>query len=518
VCSSTYHSMSDSRNDDGALANAEFAPGSVLVGRYRIEKMLGRGGMGVVLAARHLELDQPVAVKALLPDVLGQSDAVERFLREARAAVQLRGEHVARVLDVGRLSSGVPYMVMEYLDGVDLSELIRQRGALTATEAVEYVLQALESIAEAHQIGIVHRDLKPANLFLTERPGGAPLVKVIDFGISKIVTRDKAVKSLTSTSAVFGSPYYMSPEQLQSSKTVDCRSDIWALGVVLHELCAGTPPFDAESVAHLAVSIATTAPPPLRSVRVDAPAELERIILRCLEKDPAQRYQTVAELARALAPLAPTHAAQASVEQVVRMLEGKTTTGSTVRLPATSPMSHNATALAGSSGKTADSDRMVGQPNPARTSAAVAVEPVPRRNRSSATVMVAGLLGAALLGGVAVLTFSRLDASGSVAAADSRSAPALDPSPPAASIPAASLPTATASAPASSVAPTSSIVPPTRSVTTAATPVSTPSVAAAKPPRSKTNQPPPSSDKTPKPPVPEATATGAKESAIDSRH
>ncbi len=211
--------------------------GTVLLQKYEISRVIGQGGMGMVALARHLQLQQPVAIKLLLPEVLDKDLVVQRFLREAQASVRLRSEHVCRVLDVGQLDNGAPYMVMEYLDGTDLDGLLRQKGPLAYGEAVDFVLQACEALAEAHSLGIVHRDLKPANFFLTQRADGSPLVKVLDFGISK--TLSPIEESLTTTQAVLGTPAYMSPEQLRSSKHVDARSDIWSLGVVLYELCTG---------------------------------------------------------------------------------------------------------------------------------------------------------------------------------------------------------------------------------------------------------------------------------------
>mgnify|MGYP001062724726 FL=1 len=228
------------------MANApltEVQPGDLLAGKYRIERVLGRGGMGVVVSAVHEALDERVALKFLLPEALANQEAVQRFLREARAAVKIRSEHVARVTDVGTLESGAPYMVMEYLDGVDLARYLESRGPLPVPEAVEYMLQACEALAEAHALGIVHRDLKPANLFRIERVDGTPSIKLLDFGISKVIAHQVA---LTQTSSMLGSPLYMAPEQMTSSKHVDARADVWALGIILFELVTGEPPFQGD--------------------------------------------------------------------------------------------------------------------------------------------------------------------------------------------------------------------------------------------------------------------------------
>jgi serine/threonine-protein kinase len=293
----------------------------VLAGKYRIDGLLASGGMGVILVARHLQLDQRVAIKVLKQAALESPDVVARFSREARAAVKVQGEHVARVLDVGTLESGAPYMVMEYLRGSDLSQVLRDKGPLPISDAVDYVLQACEALAEAHAIGIVHRDLKPANMFLTRRADGTPLIKLLDFGISKFTTKldsSEKTEGLTTTSMIMGSPHYMSPEQLRSARTVDGRSDIWALGVTLYKLLSGKNAFDAETTPELCVTILLNPPAPLRVHAPHVPVELERVILRCLEKEAEHRFPNVAELTRALAPFASPSGA-VSTERILRM-------------------------------------------------------------------------------------------------------------------------------------------------------------------------------------------------------
>jgi serine/threonine-protein kinase len=284
--------------------------GQVVAGKYRLERLLGVGGMGLVVAAQNTALDMPVALKFLRAEAAVNSDAAARFLREAQAAVQIQSENVVRVFDVGTLDTGEPYMVMEYLRGEDLGKLVETRGALPIAEAIGYVLQACDAVAAAHSLGIVHRDLKPANLFLTTRRDGRPLVKVLDFGISKALSGDKGVAAanLTATSAVMGSPAYMSPEQMRSSKRVDTRTDIWALGMIAHELLTGKPAFDAQTMPELIAMITADPPTPLRTVRPDAPAELESLVLRCLAKNPEERVQTIGDLVQLLAPFAATGA------------------------------------------------------------------------------------------------------------------------------------------------------------------------------------------------------------------
>jgi serine/threonine-protein kinase len=289
--------------------------GAVFAGKYRVERVLGQGGMGVVVQATHLQLHQPVAIKFLLPELLTNEQVVQRFLREAQAAVRLKSEHVARVIDVGSLDNGAPYIVLEYLDGMDLSALARQQ--LTIGQIVDLMLQACEALAEAHSIGIVHRDIKPANFFITQGSDGALMLKVLDFGISK-AAQGALDHNLTATSVVMGTPTYMSPEQVKSTRDVDRRSDIWSLGIVLYELFQGTPPFVAETFGSMAIKVATEQLPPLST---QLPPGLAEIVYRCLQKDPALRFQNIAELSYALAPYAQSTAkAQLSVERTSRVL------------------------------------------------------------------------------------------------------------------------------------------------------------------------------------------------------
>jgi len=295
-------------------------PGDVIADKYRVDRILGVGGMGVVVAATHMQLDDRVAIKVLLPELAGEAEVVERFLREGRAAVRIRSEHVGRVLDVGTVCpGGAPCIIMEYLEGQDLDRLLEERGRLTPREAIEYVLQATEAIAEAHKAGIVHRDLKPANLFLTHRADGSVCIKVLDFGIAKMVATGQA-PNVTKTRMQMGSPLYMAPEQLRSSRKVDARADIWALGALLHELVDGSPPFHADTLAELAILVATEPAPRLVDRRPDTPPALQAVIDRCLEKEPEKRFDTVATFAEALAPVVDSDLARASARRVTLVL------------------------------------------------------------------------------------------------------------------------------------------------------------------------------------------------------
>ena len=291
-------------------------PGDVLAGKYRVEQVLGQGGMGVVVAATHLELQQLVAMKFLIPGGDATPKSRARLFQEARAAVRLRSQHVARVFDVGTLENGAPYIVMEHLQGCDLSSLLERRGPLPFQEAVEYVLQACEAIGEAHQAGIIHRDLKPANLFLTTNVDGSPCVKVLDFGISKLMGSSLA---LTGPDTAIGSVLYMSPEQVSAQTDLDPRCDIWALGVVLYQLVSGQTPFESGSRHEVTAWVMWAEPKPLESLRSDLPAGLSAVILQCLQKDRERRWPNVAALAAALVPFAPARAA-AYAEGVARVL------------------------------------------------------------------------------------------------------------------------------------------------------------------------------------------------------
>ena len=279
--------------------------GDIIADKYRVERVLGVGGMGVVVAALHVELDERVALKFLLPEAAASPSVAARFAQEARAAVKIKSEHVARVLDVGKLAGGAPFMVMEYMDGQDLEQLLQSHGPFSVDVAVGYVLEASEAIAEAHALGIVHRDLKPANLFLARRPSGPPVVKVLDFGISKSMD-PKSNGGLTRTSSLLGSPAYMSPEQLTATKAVDARADIWALGAVLFQLLTGTLPFDGDSMPELVACILQNDAPLASTRRPNVPPGVDAVIERCLRKAPADRFADVAELARELSRWSPT--------------------------------------------------------------------------------------------------------------------------------------------------------------------------------------------------------------------
>ena len=279
-------------------------PGTILLGKFRVDSVIGRGAMGIVIAATNIALDQKVAIKFMLPGKDTNPERHERFMREARIAARLTNQHIAKVLDVGTLSeNAAPYLVMEFLRGKDLEGVLVERGVLPFAEAVSYVLQVCEAVAEAHKAGIVHRDLKPANLFLTKLADGSACIKVLDFGVSKLTETGGA--ELTHESAIMGSPLYMPPEQMRSSRDVDARADVWSLGIVLYQLVAGITPFHAEGIPQVCTRVFMGEPTPLTKFRPDAPAGLEAVLLRCFERDRAQRWQNLAELAAALVPFGP---------------------------------------------------------------------------------------------------------------------------------------------------------------------------------------------------------------------
>ncbi|HVJ92793.1 MAG TPA: serine/threonine-protein kinase [Labilithrix sp.] len=282
-------------------------PGDTIAGKYVLERLLGQGGMGAVFAAKHIKLSKAVAIKIMLADA-SSPEAAQRFINEGRAAANIQNEHVVRVDDVDE-EMGYAYMVLELLDGEDLAQVLEREPArhLPPRVAVGYVLEALRGVAQAHAIGIVHRDLKPSNHFLAKRKDGSVVVKVLDFGISKAQGSSALAASpsaLTSTKAMLGSPLYMSPEQLRSSKNVDQRADIWAIGVILYELMTGSVPFMGENLGELFAAILETDPVPMRSRVEGIPPALEEIVMRCLQRKPEHRYQTAVELTEALAPFA----------------------------------------------------------------------------------------------------------------------------------------------------------------------------------------------------------------------
>ncbi|WP_437608351.1 protein kinase [Sorangium sp. So ce834] len=298
--------------------------GTLIAGKYRVDRLLDKGAMGAVIAATHMDLGELRAIKLLLPATAADPEMCERFLREARIAARLKSEHAVKVHDVGRLPSGLPFMVMEFLDGRDLRVIRKKRGPLPVEEATLYVIQACDALAEAHALGLVHRDVKPANLFLTHTREGAPCIKVLDFGISKVSeAASLGVSEMrTSTGQMLGTPHYMPPEQMRGQRDVDARADIWAVGSLLYVLLTGRYPMHARSVQTVSLVLGGKFVPPLPSqVRRGLTPEIDPIIMRCLERDRDRRWPDLAELTLALRPFAPP-AAEPLVERIQRILRG----------------------------------------------------------------------------------------------------------------------------------------------------------------------------------------------------
>jgi serine/threonine-protein kinase len=444
------------------------AIGEVVAGKYTIAKVIGEGGMGIVYEATHNRLRQRVAIKMLLPSMMGDDVVVSRFDREARAASQLKNPHAARVTDVDATDDGVPYMVMEFLEGHDLETELGRRRRIPCDEAVDFVLQACAAMVEAHALGIVHRDLKPSNLFLATSGDGA-IVKVLDFGISKLQIEGDA--KLTGAESVMGTAMYMSPEQVRSSMNADARTDIWALGVILYELITGRAPF-LGTPTQVAAAIVSEEPADIRSFAL-VPTELAQIVARVLQKNANDRFQTVRDLVFALAP----HATPGSVgrQYAESLLAG--TSGSYRGLALAGNVTVRADDLGGATllNAPAVTDR------PARAEGGTAPGWSQHRSGSSRSttalvwMLVAFFGGTAVLGGGAFAYFrmrARAATQAATAAAAASSEPPLTPAEPAPPPPPASaVPTANAadaSAPVAATAtPTAARARPTRPATTA---------------------------------------------------
>jgi len=291
--------------------------GTLLADKYRLDGILGIGGMGVVYRSNHALLGVPVAVKIILPEYAARREFVTRFTNEARAAARIQSDNIARVSDVGTTNDGISFLVMELLDGEDLGNILAREGPQPPERCVDWMLQAIAGLSDAHSAGIIHRDLKPSNLFLVRRKGKADRIKLCDFGISKGAFEDPS-SHITKTNTMLGSPAYMAPEQLRSSRTVDARADIWSLGIILYELLTGSTPFIGENVGAVFAAILETDPLPVRSMLPAIPEALDAAILRCLRRSPAERFPTAAELGVALAPFASDGG-----QEVLRRMSGR---------------------------------------------------------------------------------------------------------------------------------------------------------------------------------------------------
>lgn len=437
------------------MARGSLAPGDVLRGKYRLIRTLGRGGMGVVFAAEQLRTGQRVAIKAMRDGGAASSDARARFAREARAAATLRSEHVARILDVDDTDDGEPFLAMDLLEGKDLGAVLEDEGPLERGRAVGYVLQACVGLAEAHAAGIVHRDLKPANLFLTRRPDGTELVKILDFGISKAQPPENAADLVeTREQTALGSPAYMSPEQLRDASRVDARTDVWSLGVALYQLLTGKLPFEAQTTAALAARIAADAPAP-----PGISGEIDEVVMRCLEKRPETRFASVAALAEALGPW--TEGGAALAEQAARVSAAKRSDVSDVARDAARDERAPEVSEPGSAARVERATADLGARTATLTThgtGAVAEslpEPAPPSPRRSASILVVPAVLVLAVVGLGLVSLRGAPTSTQAPPVPANTSPASDP-------PTPSAPSASASTSASTSTPTSSSTPPSR--------------------------------------------------------
>lgn len=321
------------------LLETDIAPGEIVNERYEVQRVLAEGGMGIVVAARHLELEETVAIKFLKPEFAKQPDIIGRFAREAKAVAKIRSDRTAMVLDVGVSIERGPYIVMEYLEGKDLDEILEERGRLPIARGVEIVMQAGEALAAAHAHGIVHRDVKPENLFISHIDDTIPTVKVLDFGVSKTALTGNVFGgaiSLVKTQNLLGSPLYMSPEQLRAKGEITPATDIWSLGVVLYQLLTGEVPFHGTTVTEVCAAVLETTAPPMKTFTDEIPSELETVVRRCLERDPERRFKTIAELMLALAPFGPRRV-RLSLERAVSISMSAGMLPSTFSIPNSIP-------------------------------------------------------------------------------------------------------------------------------------------------------------------------------------
>jgi len=299
--------FADTEADASALEDS-----GLLGGKYRIERSLAAGGMGQVVIAEHLDLGRRVAIKLLRRELVRDSKTAERFRQEAKIVAKLKSPHVVRVFDVGSLDDGTPYIVMEFLEGEPLNRFISRNAPVPIEQAVEIILQALDGIAEAHSAGVVHRDLKPHNLFVTSRVDGARVIKVLDFGISKVATEislitDASTGGITLPNEILGTPIYMAPEQVTNSKDVDGRADLWSMGVILREMITGKRLFQGASPSAVFANILRDPVPDLLTECSSVPAGLDDVLARILARDRDQRFSTAKDMATALLPFAPVH-------------------------------------------------------------------------------------------------------------------------------------------------------------------------------------------------------------------
>jgi len=447
--------------DTGRALLAELTVGSVIDGKYRVDEVLGRGAMGVVVAATHLQLGERVALKFLrYRSKAGVTDDFQsRFKREARVSAKLKNEHITRVIDVGVWQAHVPYMVMDHLTGTDLRQILKTSGQLPVATAIDYTVQLCEGIAEAHAHGVVHRDLKPSNLFVTRRPDGSELVKILDFGISKWSADETELDELTQTGVVLGSPKYMAPEQLFGSSEVDARADVWSIGAILYEMLSGRPPFDQPTFTKICAELSTDRPPePFAAKRSDVPSELEAVVMRCFEREPSRRVHDVATLAGDVLAAVKAPFADAVRARIAATLEPHNLRDPLAGSGGMAMSSGSYGAILTRSGVGQSVVRAPPSPSAESTGASPASISGPHGAEKKRWGLWVGLIAVALVGGVAFLA-SR--GSEDPAARTAATAPANVPAnPPVTATPPAPTPPSTASQPAATaVAPPAATAP-----------------------------------------------------------
>jgi len=441
----------------------------IIANKYRLESIIGTGGMGVVFAATQIELDRLVAVKVVRSELAENPAAVQRLVLEAKLAAQFRSEHVCKVLDVGTLPSGAPYIVMEYLEGSDLSTQLELLGPFAIANAVDFVLEACEALAEAHAAGIVHRDLKPENLFVASLMDGSPTIKVLDFGISKRLGHPITDLSLTNPSAQLGSPFYMAPEQMRAARDVDARADVWAIGAILYELVTGYQAFQGESLPEVCAAVLGAVPIRASVLRPEVTEPLADALDRCLRKDPGERFASVAELAAALAPFGSPRA-QASLKRIDRFLSAvspatldrnlrisnieRIVKGGSRRVPAPAviPLSGAVTGVRLAPGNADAQPTLIADPTSTTGASSAAVPTVQRRRIAWPAILVGGVIA---LSAAAVLAVKLKNFASRGAAPSALAAPAATPAshgaepapPPAAHAPAAAVETSSPAPP-----------------------------------------------------------------------
>ena len=423
---------------EGDKKQYQIEPGSIIAGKYEVEREIGRGGMGRIVAARHQQLEERVALKFLMAPEDRAEEFNARFLREAQVTAKLRGAHVARTLDFGVTDHGDPFIVMEYLDGINLRELLRESGPLPIDVAVDYAMQACTGLAEAHRLHVVHRDLKPANLFLTKHLDGGDLVKILDFGVSKLRSFTAAKSDLTAAGTMLGSPKYMAIEQLNQAAEVDERADIWSLGAILYHMLVGHPPFDGKNTASVCMAIMSGQDPPsMCEKRPEIPAALERAVLRCLSRNLDERTPNVAVLAREMAEGSGIEGLEAMAQAVEDVLVQPKSLGSTGQIRAfgktgafaSATGRHRAAGASDDSGSSKGASRSAGSQDDTGPSGAVASAPPGDKGRRALLLVAVGVV---FVGGASAFALSGEDPPSVAPEPSSLVAPSASPVPEAA--------------------------------------------------------------------------------------